>query len=122
MRHRLAGARVDGAPGLSNPILRPGVALPGAGAGRPHSLAHSAARLPSPGLRGVSEGSSMSFMGEGRQDPAGPSSTRRVNLQEAAAELRTTVDALKKRDQRGTIPPRRTLKDACGSFRTPTAT
>ena len=41
-------------------------------------------------------------MGEG-QDPTGHSSTARVSVQEAAERLGTTVDAIRKRVQRGTI-------------------
>jgi hypothetical protein len=41
-------------------------------------------------------------VGEG-QDPTGHSSTTRVSAQEAAEHLGTTVDAIRKRVQRGTI-------------------
>ncbi len=41
-------------------------------------------------------------MGEG-QDPTGHPSTARVSVQEAAEHLGTTVDAIRKRVQRGTI-------------------
>ena len=45
-------------------------------------------------------------MGEGRQDTAGPPPSqghRRISVQEAAEHLGTTVDAIRKRVQRGTI-------------------
>ena len=43
-------------------------------------------------------------MGEGRQDAAGQPSTERVSVPQAADHLGTTVDAIRKRVQRGTIP------------------
>ena len=48
----------------------------------------------------------MLCMGEGRQDTAGPPPSqghRRISVQEAAEHLGTTVDAIRKRVQRGTI-------------------
>lgn len=42
-------------------------------------------------------------MGEDRQDSPGQPSSRRVSVQEAAQALDTTVDAIRKRAQRGTI-------------------
>src|SRR5215203_3233753 len=41
--------------------------------------------------------------GDARQDTTGQSSIRRVSVQEAAEHLGTTVDAIRKRVQRGTI-------------------
>src|SRR5215210_14144 len=43
-------------------------------------------------------------MGENRQDATGPPSAERVSVPQAADHLGTTVDALRKRVQRGTIP------------------
>ena len=43
-------------------------------------------------------------MGEGRQDATGQPSTERVSVPQAADHLGTTVDAIRKRVQRGTIP------------------
>ena len=43
-------------------------------------------------------------MGEGRQDTTGPPSTERVSVPQAADHLGTTVDAIRKRVQRETIP------------------
>ena len=43
-------------------------------------------------------------MGEDRQDATGPPSAERVSVPQAADHLGTTVDALRKRVQRGTIP------------------
>jgi len=43
-------------------------------------------------------------MGEGRQDTAGPPSAERVSVPQAADHLGTTVDAIRKRVQRRTIP------------------
>ena len=43
-------------------------------------------------------------MGEDRQDTTGPPSAERVSVPQAADHLGTTVDALRKRVQRGTIP------------------
>lgn len=43
-------------------------------------------------------------MGADRQDPTGPPSTERVSVPQAADHLGTTVDAIRKRVQRGTIP------------------
>ena len=43
-------------------------------------------------------------MGENRQDTTGPPSAERVSVPQAADHLGTTVDALRKRVQRGTIP------------------
>ena len=48
----------------------------------------------------------MLCMGEGRQDTAGPPPSqglRRISVQEAAEHLGTTVDAIRKRVQRGTV-------------------
>ena len=42
--------------------------------------------------------------GDTRQDAAGPSSTERVSVPQAADHLGTTVDAIRKRVQRDTIP------------------
>ena len=46
-------------------------------------------------------------MGEDRQDTTGPPSAERVSVPQAADHLGTTVDALRKRVQRGTIPHER---------------
>ena len=46
-------------------------------------------------------------MGEDRQDATGPSPAERVSVPQAADHLGTTVDALRKRVQRGTIPHER---------------
>ena len=46
-------------------------------------------------------------MGEDRQDATGPPSAERVSVPQAADHLGTTVDALRKRVQRGTIPHER---------------
>src|SRR5215210_1519700 len=46
-------------------------------------------------------------MGENRQDTTGPPSAERVSVPQAADHLGTTVDALRKRVQRGTIPHER---------------
>ena len=46
-------------------------------------------------------------MGENRQDATGPPSAERVSVPQAADHLGTTVDALRKRVQRGTIPHER---------------
>ncbi len=47
-------------------------------------------------------------MGEdARQDATGPPSTERVSVPQAADHLGTTVDAIRKRVQRGTIPHER---------------
>ena len=43
-------------------------------------------------------------MGEDRQDATGPPSTERVSVPQAADHLGTTVDAIRKRVQRRTIP------------------
>ena len=43
-------------------------------------------------------------MGEDRQDATGPPPTERVSVPQAADHLGTTVDAIRKRVQRGTIP------------------
>jgi hypothetical protein len=43
-------------------------------------------------------------VGENRQDATGPPSAERVSVPQAADHLGTTVDALRKRVQRGTIP------------------
>jgi len=43
-------------------------------------------------------------VGEGRQDAAGHPSSERVSVAQAADHLGTTVDAIRKRVQRGTIP------------------
>ena len=59
----------------------------------------------SPGLRGVFQGSSMPVMAEdARQDATGQPSTERVSVPQAADHLGTTVDAIRKRVQRETIP------------------
>ncbi len=51
-------------------------------------------------------------MGEdARQDPTGPPPAERVSVPQAADHLGTTVDAIRKRVQRGTIPHE---KDAAG--------
>ena len=44
---------------------------------------------------------------DARQDPTGQPSTERVSVPQAADHLGTTVDALRKRVQRGTIPHER---------------
>jgi hypothetical protein len=46
-------------------------------------------------------------VGEDRQDATGPPSAERVSVPQAADHLGTTVDALRKRVQRGTIPHER---------------
>ena len=46
-------------------------------------------------------------MGEDRQDATGPPPAERVSVPQAADHLGTTVDALRKRVQRGTIPHER---------------
>jgi hypothetical protein len=46
-------------------------------------------------------------VGEDRQDVTGPPSTERVSVPQAADHLGTTVDAIRKRVQRGTIPHER---------------
>jgi hypothetical protein len=46
-------------------------------------------------------------VGEDRQDATGPPSTERVSVPQAADHLGTTVDAIRKRVQRGTIPHER---------------
>jgi hypothetical protein len=46
-------------------------------------------------------------VGEGRQDRQGHSSTERVSVPQAADHLGTTVDAIRKRVQRRTIPHER---------------
>jgi hypothetical protein len=46
-------------------------------------------------------------VGENRQDATGPPSAERVSVPQAADHLGTTVDALRKRVQRGTIPHER---------------
>src|SRR5215213_4367521 len=46
----------------------------------------------------------MPLVGEGRQDARGPPPTERVSVPQAADHLGTTVDAIRKRVQRGTIP------------------
>jgi hypothetical protein len=46
-------------------------------------------------------------VGEDRQDTTGPPSAERVSVPQAADHLGTTVDALRKRVQRGTIPHER---------------
>jgi hypothetical protein len=46
-------------------------------------------------------------VGEDRQDATGPPPTERVSVPQAADHLGTTVDALRKRVQRGTIPHER---------------
>jgi hypothetical protein len=46
-------------------------------------------------------------MGEDRQDATGPPSTERVSVPQAADHLGTTVDAIRKRVQRETIPHER---------------
>ena len=43
-------------------------------------------------------------MGQDRQDATGPPPTERVSVPQAADHLGTTVDAIRKRVQRGTIP------------------
>jgi hypothetical protein len=48
---------------------------------------------------------------DARQDPTGPPPAERVSVPQAADHLGTTVDAIRKRVQRGTIPHE---KDAAG--------
>jgi hypothetical protein len=49
----------------------------------------------------------MPRVGEDRQDATGPPSTERVSVPQAADHLGTTVDAIRKRVQRETIPHER---------------
>src|SRR5215203_5423726 len=50
---------------------------------------------------------SIPLVGEDRQDATGPPPAERVSVLQAADHLGTTVDALRKRVQRGTIPHER---------------
>src|SRR5215203_6360649 len=47
---------------------------------------------------------SIPLVGQDRQDATGPPPTERVSVPQAADHLGTTVDAIRKRVQRGTIP------------------
>ena len=81
------------------------------------TVAFRAARYATSSKEGPGSGKVSSMVEDNtgpQEDPSGHSSTRRVSVDEAARELGLSVDAIRKRVQRGTIPYE---KDAAGRVR-----